>query len=188
MAGEPFETPVDELVARFRAGDRDAFAEAYARWSSLVHSLALRSVGNRSDAEDVTQQVFLSAWRGRHTLRPGAGSLAAWLIGITRHRCADLHAGHARTQRDLNIVALQPAERDHPGVEDGVVARLVVANGLAEMGEPRGTILRLAFLEERTHDEISHHLELPLGTVKSHIRRGLIDLRNRLKEVNDDPS
>jgi len=54
---------------------------------------------------------------------------------------------------------------------------------LERMGDPRGTVLRLAFIEDRPHEEIARRLDLPLGTVKSHVRRGLIQLRNRLTEV-----
>ena len=64
---------VDDLAVRLRDGSRDALAEAYREWSSLVHTLALRSLGNHHDAEDVTQQVFVAAWRSRHTLRPERG-------------------------------------------------------------------------------------------------------------------
>lgn len=188
LTGDDIESPATPLIERFREGDRDALAEVYQRWSALVYSIALRSVGNRSDAEDLTQLVFMSAWRSRHTFRPESGSLAGWLVGITRHRCADHHAGRARLHAVLNSVAQERVLETHGQVEDTVVDQLVVANGLAELGEPRTSILQLAFFGEMTHEEISRRLDLPLGTVKSHIRRGLIELRNRLKEVNGDAS
>jgi RNA polymerase sigma-70 factor (ECF subfamily) len=176
--------PDEDLVELLRAGDRDALAEVYHRWSTLVHSIALRSLGNHHDAEDVTQQVFVSAWRSRESLRPGVGSLPGWLAAITRRRCADLHAAKSRDRRNALAVA-QVSERDTgPPESDLVTDRVVIAQELAELGDPRATVIRLAVIEGRTHEDVAAHLGLPLGTVKSHVRRGLLHLRNRLKEVN----
>ena len=181
---------VDDLAVRLRDGSRDALAEAYREWSSLVHTLALRSLGNHHDAEDVTQQVFVAAWRSRHTLRPERGTVAGWLVGITRHKVADMHAKRARQARDAAAVAAhelpQRARGHHPTTSwpPGSCSH----DELGRLGEPRGTVVRMAFLEDLTHEEIARRLELPLGTVKSHVRRGLTRLRTRLEEVNRDPS
>ena len=156
----------------------------------LVHTLALRSLGNHHDAEDVTQQVFVAAWRSRHTLRPDRGTVAGWLVGITRHTVADVHAKRARQARDAARPPPTPLPQRgtarHP--QDQLAARLVLHDELGRLGEPRGTIVRMAFLEDLTHEEIAHRLQLPLGTVKSHVRRGLLHLRTRLEEVNREPS
>jgi RNA polymerase sigma factor (sigma-70 family) len=180
---------VDDLAARLRDGNRDALAEAYREWSSLVHTLALRSLGNHHDAEDVTQQVFVAAWRSRHTLRPERGSVAGWLVGITRHTIADMHARRARQARDAAAVAARSGPDAHaPPPDDQLATRLVLRDELGRLGEPRGTVVRMAFLEDLTHEQIAERLDLPLGTVKSHVRRGLTRLRTRLEEVNHDPS
>jgi RNA polymerase sigma factor (sigma-70 family) len=173
----------DDLAALLAAGSRDALSEAYRRWSPLVHTIALRSLGDRHDAEDVTQQVFVSAWNGRHSLRPDQGSLAAWLVGITRHRIADVRTQRFRAHRNLAAVASQTIAESFGPHDNDCADRLLLADELQRMGDPRGTVLRMAFIEDRPHDEIARHLDLPLGTVKSHVRRGLIQLRNRLKEV-----
>jgi RNA polymerase sigma-70 factor (ECF subfamily) len=178
----------DDLAARLRDGSRDAFAEAYRQWSPLVHTLALRSLGNHHDAEDVTQQVFVAAWRGRHTLRPERGSVAGWLVGITRHKVADVHAKRARQARDAQALSNTLPDDPGPPPQDLLAERLVLHDELGRLGEPRGTIVRMAFLDELTHEEIARRLRLPLGTVKSHVRRGLLHLRTRLEEVNRDPS
>ncbi|MER7073286.1 sigma-70 family RNA polymerase sigma factor [Terrabacter sp. NPDC000476] len=171
-----------ELAARLAGGDRDALAEMYRRWSTLVHTIALRSLGDPHDAEDVVQQVFVAAWQGRASLRLDRGSPAAWLVGITKHRVADAQAGRYRSRRNLQAVA--SAAATEADVDDSDWAeRLLLVHELERMGDPRAAVLRMAFIEDRTHDDIARTLELPLGTVKSHVRRGLIELRNRLQEV-----
>ncbi|WP_299441468.1 RNA polymerase sigma factor [uncultured Phycicoccus sp.] len=178
-----------DLAERLRDGSREALEEAYARWSSLVHTLAVRSLGNHHDAEDVTQQVFVAAWRGRHTLRPDRGTVPGWLVGITRHKIADLHAARARQVRDLGAAATRALpDQQAPPPDEQLAARLLVADALDQLGEPRRTVVRLAFIEDLTHEEISRRLELPLGTVKSHVRRGLIHLRHRMEDVHREPS
>ncbi len=179
---------IDDLAARLRDGSREALAEAYREWSALVHTLALRSLGNHHDAEDVTQQVFVAAWRSRHTLRPERGTVAGWLVGITRHTVADHHAKRARQARDAAAVAANagPESLAAPP-DDQLAARLVLHDELGRLGEPRGTVVRMAFIEDLTHEQIAERLDLPLGTVKSHVRRGLTRLRTRLEEVNRDP-
>lgn len=173
----------DELSAQLAAGSLDALSEAYRRWSSLVHTIALRSLGDPHDAEDVTQQVFLSAWNGRHTFRPEQGSLPGWLVGITKHRIADVRTQRFRAHRNLTAVAAHAVTEALDPPDEDYADRLLVAHELERMGDPRGAVLRMAFIEDRPHDEIAQHLDLPLGTVKSHVRRGLIQLRNRLREV-----
>jgi len=173
----------DDLAELLAAGSRDAFSEAYRRWSPLVHTIALRSLGDRHDAEDVTQQVFASAWNSRHTLRADQGSLGAWLVGITKHRIADVRTQRFRAHRNLTAVASHTISEAFQPHDDDCADRLLLADELCRMGDPRGAVLRMAFIEDLPHDEIATHLDLPLGTVKSHVRRGLIQLRNRLKEA-----
>ncbi|MBO9556345.1 MAG: sigma-70 family RNA polymerase sigma factor [Cellulomonas sp.] len=168
---------VDRLGLAFAAGDEAAVREAYERWSALVHTIALRSLGTVAEAEEVTQQVFVDAWRSRHRFDPSRARLPAWLVGITRHAVAD---AHERRARDRRLSGAVPPVRESVGAaDDRVVDRVLVADELARLGDPQRTILRLAFYDDLTHDQIATRLDLPLGTVKSHLRRSLARLRTR---------
>jgi RNA polymerase sigma-70 factor (ECF subfamily) len=184
-AGEP--SPAD-IAKGFAEGREDSLAAAYRRWSRLVYTLALRVLGDRDDAEDVTQQVFVSAWRGRQTFDPAAGTLGSWLTGIARHRIADRLEARSRDRRNAAAVGETMVSQPAAAADDQLVDRVMLADELDRIDEPRRTILRLAFYEDRTYPQIADHLDLPLGTVKSHARRGLLYLRDRLREVNSDAS
>jgi len=174
------------LVAAFSAGDERALAEAYARWSPLVYTIARRSLGDTAEAEDVTQKVFIAAWRGRATFEPSRSRLPAWLLGITRHTIADAH--HARSRRRT----VEEAAVGHSPVvpvdeSAGVADRVMIGDELRRLGPVPQRVMRLAFYDDLTHAQIADSLGLPLGTVKSHIRRSLNTLRTRL-ESNDETS
>ncbi len=179
---------VRSLAARLVDGDESALEDVYDRWSALVHTYALRVLGDVHDAEDVTQQVFVAAWRSRHTLTPSPAALPAWLIGIARHKIADVRAARARDAgRTAALAGLPDLVAGPDQSADGVVAeRLVVRQAVDELPDPRRTIVLLAFWEDLSHTEIADRVGLPLGTVKSHVRRGLIQLHQQLEGVRHD--
>ncbi len=182
-------SPTTTDVGRgFAAGDESALEQAYQQWGALVYTVALRGVGNTEDAADITQSVFVSAWRSRSSFDSDSGSLPAWLMTISKRRIADHFRRRAVTSEvpsDSLGDSGQPIVSAMPGPDpSAVVDQVVVAEELARLGDPAETILRLAFYEDLSHQQIADRLSMPLGTVKSHIRRGLGRLRDRMEEFH----
>lgn len=173
-----------DLAARFRAGDEDALAQLYRRWSAVVFTIALRSLGDRSDAEDVTQRVFVSAWTSRTTYDPAKARLSTWLIAITRRRIADMHESRAKVRALRELLERTAGPDDLRADAPDVVESILIADELERLEPTARAVVRLAFFDDLTHEQIARRLDLPLGTVKSHIRRSLLRLRSRL-EVDD---
>ena len=146
--------------------------------------MAVRAFGPGPDAEDVTQQTFVSAWTGRAGYRPDAGPLPAWLVGVCRHKIADTWARRDRQRREAEAAVVGGPGRRAPvtaGVDTAVADRLLVLDELDLLGQPQRGIIELAFFEDLTHAQIADRTGIPLGTVKSHIRRTLERLRTRLE-------
>lgn len=173
----------EDLAERFAAGDEQALAELYRRYSSLVYTVALRSLGDATDAEDVLQQVFIAAWKGRERYRPERAAVPTWLMGIARNKIVDAHAARGRRRKIQTEVASNTSVRDSEPVD--VAQQLVMADEIARLDKVPQQVLRLAFYEDLTHTQIAERLHLPPGTVKSHIRRSLIKLRNRMEVMPD---
>ncbi|MGY1594026.1 RNA polymerase sigma factor [Geodermatophilus sp. SYSU D00708] len=186
-AGPPGAAPEPddaEVGRRFAAGDEQALAWAYERFAGQIHGMAVRAFGPGPDAEDVTQQTFVSAWTGRAGYRPDQGPLPAWLVGVCRHKIADTWARRDRQRRTAEAAAAQAQAAPDPGgplVDTTVADRVLLLDELDQIGQPQRGIIELAFFEDLTHAQIAARTGLPLGTVKSHIRRTLERLRTRLE-------
>jgi RNA polymerase sigma factor (sigma-70 family) len=169
----------DELAERWRDGDEKALRTAYERHGSAVLYLAQRLLGNRADAEDVTQVTFVAAWTGRDMFDPRRGTMLGWLLGIARRKAIDRLRSAARDDRATETVRAQIAPPDERETPERIVDRLVVADELNRLPDEQRRTLELAFFDDLTHPQIAAVTGLPLGTVKSHIRRGMANLRRR---------
>ena len=177
--------PLDDAVARrLVAGDETALKDAYDAHGRVVFSFCRRSL-SAERAADATQEVFLAAWRSRERYRPEAGTLAGWLLGIARYKVIDIMRSDGKA----------PLPRDMSGndeisfnAEESVVAaaeRMLMAEAIATLPERAREMVRLAFFEDLTHAQISERCNVPLGTVKSDIRRSLGRLRQHLEGFDD---
>jgi RNA polymerase sigma-70 factor (ECF subfamily) len=172
--------PEDDAVeAAFVAGDADALRRAYDAHGRLVFTLCRRSL-NPEAAADVTQEVFVAAWQARAQFDPSRGSLAGWLVGIARNKVID----SLRAQARRPVAAREPETTDAPVTStavDSLADRLLLADAMAGLPDRAKKVIQLAFFEDLTHPEIAERTSLPLGTVKSDIRRGLQRMRRHLE-------
>lgn len=173
------------VLERVARGEHDALAELYDRHGRLVYSLALRIVRDQGDAEDVVQEVFSQAWRqaGRYDSR--RGQVVAWLLNMARSRAIDRVRG--RNARPA-AVADESAMLGLPDAGPPADEQLEWAGRAAQIRAVFDALplvhriaIELAFYEGLTHSEIAARLELPLGTVKTRIRQGLLKMKERLE-------
>jgi RNA polymerase sigma-70 factor, ECF subfamily len=165
------------LVARVRAGDQQALAELYDRYSHVVYGVALRILQDTGAAEDILQDIFLQLWRRPDAFDSSRGSLAAWLAVIARHRSIDrLRRRRPETDIEECVIAGGVDPRDETE-RSLVIEKVRVA--MNEMSADQRTAMEMAFFQGLTHTEIAEKTGEPLGTIKTRIRSGLQMLRAR---------
>lgn len=168
-----------ELAARLRAGDQEAMAALYDRYSSLVYAVGLRVLADTEAAEDVLQEVFMQLWRNPARFNASRGSLGAWLAVIARNRAIDA-LRKRRYESDIEDIVVS-VEPDLASEADRSRAAKNVRDVLNGMHPSQRQALEMAFFEGLTHTEIAAKIGDPLGTIKTRIRAGLVALRKALK-------
>lgn len=181
------ETEADEerrlLAARLgavAAGDRAALADVYRRTAAKLFGVCLRISAERSEAEDVLQEVYLTVWQKAGGFNPGRASPMAWLIAIARNKAIDrLRSSGIRDQRAPMELA-EGLGSTAAGALDTLIenekhARLMEC--LDELARPQRAAIRAAFLDGWTYERLAVAEGVPLGTMKSWVRRGLMKLR-----------
>ncbi|MCA8981946.1 MAG: sigma-70 family RNA polymerase sigma factor [Planctomycetes bacterium] len=167
------------LVQRIAAGDGPAVQELMDRYGALIRSMARRQVGAQ-DAEDLAQEVFLQVWKHAARFDPAKGNEEAWITTIARRRIIDRRRAVGRRPESQELIeeAVGGVE-DQDRVEVDDEARLA-EDAISKLGKAQQRVLRMALVEGLTHTEITERTKMPLGTVKSHVRRGLERVRAHL--------
>jgi RNA polymerase sigma-70 factor (ECF subfamily) len=163
------------LVAAIRNGNQEAMAELYDRYSSVVYAVALRVLGDTSAAEDILQEIFMQLWRKPGAFDASRGNLAPWLAVITRNRAVDV-LRKRRPQSELEDTTLT-VDPDFAGEADRGLIVEKVRSALQAMSSQQRSALEMAYFEGYSHSEISAKTGEPLGTIKTRIRSGLMQLR-----------
>lgn len=178
----------DELAAvvgRVAGGDHGAFAVLYDRLAPLVYGVSRRVLGDASHAEEVTQEVFVELWRHAPRFDGSRGSVRAWAATIARRRAVDRvrseQAHRGRHHRDPFTAGVNPAGPEEVVIDHDQRRRAVAA--LAQLSGAQREALELAYFGGLTHVEIAERLDIPLGTLKTRVRDGLLRLRTAMEEV-----
>ena len=145
------------LIRGVAAGDHEAFAEFYDRWSGRLLALIVQILVDRTQSEEVLQEVFLEIWRSAASFSPERGSARAWAVTMARRRAVD------RVRSSQAALAGEDVRRARDAV-----------------GEPQRSTLVMAYFTGLTHTEIARRTGVPLGTVKTRIRNGIARLRKEM--------
>jgi RNA polymerase sigma-70 factor (ECF subfamily) len=183
--------PTDrDLLQRIVARDTVALADLYDRHSGLLFGLILRIVRDRTDAEDLLQEVFVRVWTRAVSYDPLLGAPTSWLVRLARNLAIDRIRARKRGAKvsslDESAVDAVPPSTDIRSPETVVLAgerRGTVMDALAGLPEEQRCLIEAAFFEGYTHSELAARFGLPLGTVKTRIRTGMIAMRQRLEHA-----
>ena len=174
---------IESLLRSVAGGDRAAFAELYDRTSSRVMGLVIRLLRDRAQSEEVTQEVFLEIWQQAERFDANRGSGMAWVLTMTHRRAVDrIRASQKSHERDLRI-GIRDMERDFDGVSEAVEIRVEnerVKRAMSRLTPLQREAVILAYYGGYSHSEMAEILAIPLGTVKTRLRDGMIRLRDEL--------
>ena len=166
-----------QLMVRVSEGDEKSLMVIYDRYSSLAYGLAFQVLRDASAAEDIMQEVFLRLWRDPKTFDANRGSLAAWITINARHRAVDYWRKHRReSQLPEDSQGAEPAANQPEYMPDMDKVRTILRTLPAALRD----LLELSYFAGLSHSEIVTRTGLPLGTVKSRIRRALQIVRETL--------
>lgn len=183
-----------ELLGAVRCGDRGAFRALYERFGPELLALCERILHHRADAEDAVADVFWEVWQRRDRYDAARGGARPYLMTLARSRAIDRLRSHAARpetradgnrripeQEELTAFTASPEESAAYGE-----LKIRVAAAMAELDDRQREAMELAYYEGLSHQQIADRLSAPLGTVKTHIRKGLIKLRYALRHLNVD--
>jgi len=181
----PISTQTDtELFQALRSGNREALGILYDRYGVLVYRLALRVLSSKQDAEDLTQDIFINLSRTT-AFDAKRGNMKTFLMVMTRSRAIDrirkLRSQSASLQKWQQSIAQPVLEHPMENASKHETSEQVRA-ALQGLPEKHRQVLEMAYYEGRSQSEISQELGIPLGTIKSWARQGLISLKKVLKQ------
>lgn len=174
---------LESLVLRMAQGEQAALAELFQRCSARVHAVALSVLQRPEDAEEAVLDTFSQAWERAPAFDPARGEVLTWLLGMAWSRAVDRLRRERRHRRTEPLhpedgAAAYTAFMDDPvpRLLDALDAESALAGARAQLSAVQQQVLALAFFEDLSHSEIGERTGLPLGTVKSHLRRALAQL------------
>jgi RNA polymerase sigma-70 factor, ECF subfamily len=185
-AAEPVEgDALDTLLRQVAEGDQAAFEALYRASSPRLFGICLRLLPGRAEAEDVLQEVYASVWSKAAQFDAGRARASTWLAAVARNQAIDwLRASPAARHTPMDIADTLPAAGPDPAEAASTAAEnRRLDDCMQELEARRRDLIRTAFFEGATYEELAVRIGSPLGTVKSWIRRGLLQLRACLEQT-----
>lgn len=178
-AGDDFDRLIEAVAMR---RDRDAFARLFDHFAPRLKAYLMKAGATAGAAEDFAQDAMLTVWRKAELFDRTKAHAATWIFTIARNRRLDVLRQDARRLPlpEIDLVQDEPEQPDTVVLAAENAARLKAA--MARLSPDQIEVLRLAFFQDNAHSEIARRLELPLGTVKSRIRKAMIKLRTLLDD------
>ena len=171
------------LIERIVARDQAAVGELYDRHCRLLFGLILRIIRDRSEAEEILQEVFVLVWTRAETYDVSIGPPAAWLVRVARNRAIDrLRANNVRLRAVESVPEPEPVENPESRARVSEQQR-AVARALESLPPDQRLLIEQAYFLGLTQSELAERFKLPLGTVKTRIRTGMLALREQLSQV-----
>lgn len=176
------------LLDRIAGRDAGAVGELYDRHSRLLYGLILRIVRDRSEAEEILQEVFVLVWNRVATYNPGLGPPAAWLVGIARNRAIDRLRANSARRRAIESARIDVESNESPETDASLgEQQRAIRQALETIPREQRDLIEEAYFLGFTHSELADRHKLPLGTVKTRIRTGLLALRGQLSQIGVEP-
>ena len=180
-SGEP--PTQNQLLARVAEGDQAAFAELYDQIAPRVLGLVRRLLRDHAQSEEVTQEIFLEIWQTATRYDPAKGGASTWIMTMAHRRAVDrVRASQASRDRDTKI-GIRDYDADYDNVSDTVQTRIEherVEKAMLRLTELQRQAVSLAYYGGYSHSEVANLLSVPIGTVKTRLRDGMIRLRDEL--------
>jgi RNA polymerase sigma factor (sigma-70 family) len=175
------------ILQRIASGDKAAVQDCLKTYGGLVWSLARKLSINQDDAEDAVQEIFIDVWKNAERFDPGQASEATFIAMIARRRLIDrIRYTNRRISTDsIEDMVVEPANRFEENMQTTVEAREAV-KALNTLRPEQQQVLKLSIIQGLSHQEISAATGMPLGTVKTHARRGLTLVREYLGLLNNN--
>ena len=173
----------DVLLARVATGDQAAFGELYDQLAPRVLGLVKRLLRDHAQSEEVTQEIFLEIWQSATRFDQGRGTAVGWIMTMTHRRAVDrVRASQSSRDRDTKI-GIRDFTSDYDNVSETVETRIEherVEQAMLKLTELQRQAVSLAYYGGYSHSEVAELLSVPIGTVKTRVRDGMIRLRDEL--------
>lgn len=177
-----------DIMRRIKNKDEQALSELYDLYNRLLYGMIFSIVKSKPEAEDILQEVFIKIWKKAGSFNQQRGNVFSWIVTLTRNRAIDRtrskgYKNQQKTTGDINSPAINLKSEHYDPLETTILADRseLVNQALSEIPEKQCKVLEIAYYRGLTQSEISDKFEIPLGTVKTRMRQGMIKLKDILE-------